>query len=168
MHGDKFPPPPGNIHGQPRLSAEKDRVVDNYPPPGGHITDGTAQVAGSSGEHSAINPYTSELSIFKGAEFAKLDRVTKDDFFVGVSAIDGEARYIRKAFVESVSVHNKGCIVRTYSGDFHVLQDDQRVIFDALDSRPGYAHERTERELVKTAIRELTSRVQVLEEDQDD
>jgi hypothetical protein len=75
---DGYPKPPGNIHGEPRLPAPKDRAPDRFPPPpDGHITDGTAAIRENDGKYSEITPYTSELSIFRAQEFAKLDRVRR-------------------------------------------------------------------------------------------
>jgi hypothetical protein len=68
--------------------------------------------------------------------------------------------------VESISKHNKGSIVRTFTGDFHVVTESRRDLMKALDRRQGYSSwEDTERSLLETRLRELTARVDELEED---
>lgn len=161
---DGFPKPPGNIHGEPRLPPQSAREPDHFPPPSeGHITDGVSQIGGSTGKYSEINPYTSELSIFKAQEFAKLDRVTAGDFFECTSTVDHEVRYIRKAFVESMVQHDKGTIVRTFSGDFHIVKERRLDLMRKLDSRQRHAFETHDIGLLETQCRELKRDVERLE-----
>ena len=161
---DGFPKPPGEIHGEPRLPPKSESRPDDFPPPSdGHITDGVSQINGSTGAYSGINPYTSELSIFKAQEFAKLDRVTAEDFFECTSALDDEVRYIRKAFVESMVQHDRGTIVRTFSGDFHVVKEQRIDLMKRLDSRQLLTFEAHDIGILETKVQELRHEVDTLD-----
>lgn len=46
----------------------------------------------------------------------------KPRFVLYISAHDGSARYISANAIESFSAHALGTIIKTYSGDFHVVE----------------------------------------------
>lgn len=145
------------------LPPEDERVPDTYPEPEGNVTEGTSKVFKRDSPHSALDPYAREVSIFRAQEFAKLDRVSVEDFMVCTSALDGELRYIRKAFIESISSHRQGSIIRTYSGDFHVVRHAREEVLLSMERHTPHTYN-TERELLKTQLKELTARVEALEE----
>lgn len=141
---------------------------DGFPrPKQGVVVDGTtAATLYEKTEHSAIHPFNAEARIFREEELRRKADINFDDFLGGESAIDNEPRFIRKAFVESICAHERGTIIRTYSGDFHLFRD-----------KPGHFHSQfrgcryqnswgqdTELELLKTAVRELEQRCERLEE----
>lgn len=135
---------------------------DGFPPPGYNITEGTTEIRDQSSSYSAIYPYGYEAHIFRKEEFKRIPNVTLDDFFICTSVVDGDTRYIRKIFVESICRHNQGTIIRTYSGDFHLVAEPISVFPDRLP-RTAAGHEHTERELLKTTLREIQERLDLLE-----
>ena len=136
---------------------------DKFPPPPGNVTEGTSVLTGVSRSYSEVNPYSAELMIFRPEEFSKMEQPCMDDFLTGTSAWDGEPRYIRKAFIESVSRHKEGSIVRTFSGDFHVITEDPISFGHDMTGRSLRSGRNTEVEVLKTKVREQEQLLMKLE-----
>lgn len=144
------------------MSEPPEKDVDRYPPPPGNVTHGTSAHRDTSCSYSAVNSYSAEVAIFRAEEFSKMQSPNEEDFLIGTSAADGELRYIRKAFIESVCAHEKGCIVRTFSGDFHVIREDSGTFERSMGFWMMGGAQETELELLKTKVRELERVVETL------
>ena len=101
--GDKYGPPPGNISGTTRIQQ-----------------NGTAKQAGPQyGNHGWGDPESYQRY---PVQYFRTGDNTKPQFLKCVSANDNTTRFIRVDCIESMCAHNLGTIIKTFSGDFHVVK----------------------------------------------
>lgn len=100
---------------------------DGFPVPPGTVVSGTREAGrGYENEYAARMGDSYHWSTLSSSD-------GRPRFVQLTAASDNTHRYIRIDFIESLSAHQSGTIIKTFSGDFHVVKGTPGSIRKKID-----------------------------------